>query len=105
MAKKTKSKTYEELSDYEKFQGACEGLKDVLNEKLCDNFLMITNRYVDSEIQKAKNDVMSPELQELKKYLIDYRLRCANPGFGIGPDMFLDVYIVKKIKELYGKQN
>lgn len=94
---------YINLSDYQKFAGACEGLKDVLNEKLCDNFLMITNRYVESEIQKAKNKIISLELTELQSLFLRYQELCkmAKEGQGPGGKLYLD-HIIKRIKEIYG---
>lgn len=98
-----KTKDYSELSDYEKFHGSCEGLKDVLNEKLCDNFLMITNRYVSGEIQKAKDQIIPPEIAELQKMFLEYKNKVedAKKGQGPGGEMYLD-YIIKRIIEIYG---
>jgi hypothetical protein len=98
-----KTKDYEELSDYEKFSGACEGLKDVLNEKLCDNFLMITNRYVEGAIQKEREKVIPPDLAELQSMFLEYKCfnDMAKNGRGPGSKHHLEV-IIKRIKEIYG---
>lgn len=97
------SKNYNDLSEYQKFIGACEGLKDVLNSKLCDNFLMITNRYVETEIKKEKAKVISPELKELQSMFLQYKkyIDDAKQGQGPGGKMYIDC-IIKRIKEIYG---
>lgn len=98
-----KSKDYLEFSDYEKFSNACQGLKDFLNEKLCDNFLIITNRYVQGEIKKAKDQIISPEIAELQSLFLQYKkhIEGAKQGQGPGGKMYLD-HIIKRIKEIYG---
>jgi len=100
---KKETKSYAEFSDYEKFKNACEGLKDILNEKLGDNLLMITNRYVDSEIQKERSKIIPPELAELQSMFLEYKMfsEMAKNGQGPGGKMHLDL-IIKRIKEIYG---
>lgn len=95
-----KQRTYEELSDYEKFHGAVEGLKSILNEKLCDNFLMVTNRYVEGAITEERARIISPELQEIEAMLMTYKrsLKTSIPHMA---ELHLR-NITKKIKELYG---
>jgi hypothetical protein len=102
MAKK-QIKSWDELSDYEKFTGVLDGFRDIPNERLIDKFVMLTNRYVESEQIKAKAIVISPELQEIEKILLDYRERCKHPHCGPNPDWMLEVTLLKKAKELYGK--
>lgn len=103
MAKKQTPISYADLSDYQKFTGTLEGFKDILNPKLVDNFIMLTNRYVDGEREKIKNEQIAPELQEIEKMLLQYRIYCryAKEGHGPGGALYLSC-VVKKIKELYG---
>jgi hypothetical protein len=99
MAQK-KQKSWGELTDYEKFTGVLESFKDFLNPKLLDNFLMITNRYVEGEINKARAQVISPELQQIEALIINYRngVKTSHPQMS---ELHL-INITKKIKELYG---
>lgn len=98
-----KTKSYDDYSDYQKFEAVCEGLKDILSDKICDNFLLITNRYVAGAIQKERDKVISPELAELQKMLLHYQNLCqdAKKQQGPGGSMELDA-IVKHIKQIYG---
>lgn len=92
------------LSYYEQFSGLCSELSMILNPTLCENFLMITNRYVTEEIAKERAKTIDPFIQELEKDLKAYKKNIddAKRGRGPGGKMLLD-YIVAKIKKHYGE--
>jgi len=91
------------LTNYEKMTAILGEMKMILNDRVCDGLLFSVNGYVEEERQKAKDLVISPELQELDALFKSYQQKVRDAKQGHGPGGTMDLqHITKRIKEIYG---